>query len=197
MITAGIGLHHAGVDSEPFALDKTRVHTRPNLALEYLPEDVALAEAAMPIDRECRVIGNPVVEVEPTEPAIGKMQLDFLAELALRADTVAVGDDQHPDHQLGINGGSAHLAVEGFKLVTKMGQYLRYGRIDPAQKMAIRNSTFQVQKIEQLALIDCLPPHHDPPPPLPNQAGANHGSPALTSTFSTASVNRVGDGKSG
>jgi hypothetical protein len=47
-----------------------------------------------------------------------------------------------------------------------MGQYLRYGRIDPAQKMAIRNSIFQVEKIEQLALIDCLPPHHDPPPPL-------------------------------
>src|SRR5262249_38606903 len=112
------------------------------------------------------------VEVEPTEPAIGKMQLDFLAELALRADTVAVGDDQHPDHQLGINRGPAHLAVEGFKLVTKMGQYLRYGRIDPAQKMAIRNSIFQIEKIEQLALIDRLPPHHDPPPPLTESSGS-------------------------
>src|SRR5262245_49715939 len=81
MITAGIRLHHAGIDREPFALDKTRVHARPHHTLEYLPEDVDLAEAAMPIDRECRVIGNPVVEVEPTEPAIGKMQLDFLTEI--------------------------------------------------------------------------------------------------------------------
>src|SRR5262249_19083059 len=148
MITAGIGLHHAGVDREPFALDKTRVHARPNHTLEYLAEDVALAETAMPINRECRVIGNPVVELEPTEPAISKMQLDFLAELALRGDTVAVGDHQHPDHQLRINRGPAHLAVEGFKLVTKIGQYLRYGRIDPAQKMVIRNSIFQVEQIE-------------------------------------------------
>src|SRR5260370_36855503 len=133
MITAGIALHHAGVDREPFALDKTRVHARPNHTFEYVPEDVALAEAAMPIDRECRVIGNPVVEVEPTEPAIGKMQLDFVAELALRTDTVAVGDDQHPYHQLGIHRAPPPLPLQGFKLVTNIVQYLTYPPLDPAQ----------------------------------------------------------------
>jgi hypothetical protein len=40
---------------------------------------------------------------------------------------------RYPDHQLGINRGSAHLAVEGFKLVTKIGQYLRYGRTPSAR----------------------------------------------------------------
>src|SRR5260370_24783522 len=129
MITAGIALHHAGVDREPFALDKTRVHARPNHTFEYVPEDVALAEAAMPIDRECRVIGNPVVEVEPTEPAIGKMQLDFVAELALRTDTVAGGHDQHPDHQLGINQSPPHLPLSGVTHVATMGHYLRHGLI--------------------------------------------------------------------
>ena len=33
---------------------------------------------------------------------------------------------------------------------------------DPAQKMTLRNASFEVEKIEQLALIDRLPTHHHP-----------------------------------
>ena len=46
---------------------------------------------------------NLVVEVEFAEPPIRQMQGDLLAELPLRADAVAVADDEHPDHQLGID----------------------------------------------------------------------------------------------
>jgi hypothetical protein len=34
------------------------------------------------------------------------------------------------------------------------------------QKMVRRNPPFEVEQIEQLALIDLLPTHHDPPPSL-------------------------------
>ena len=55
----------------------------------------------MAIDRERRVIGNPVVEIETAKPPIGEVQFDLLAQLPLEADAIAVAHDQHPDHQLG------------------------------------------------------------------------------------------------
>jgi hypothetical protein len=36
------------------------------------------------------VIGHLVVEIEPAEPSIGQVQLDFLAQLPLKADAIAV-----------------------------------------------------------------------------------------------------------
>jgi hypothetical protein len=38
-----------------------------------MTQDVAVAKAAMTIDRERRVIGNPVVEIEPAKPSVGEM----------------------------------------------------------------------------------------------------------------------------
>ena len=36
-------------------------------ASEYLPEYVAVAETAMAIDRECRMIGRCIVKIEPAD----------------------------------------------------------------------------------------------------------------------------------
>ena len=63
------------------------------------------------------MVGHPVVEIEPAEPSIGQMQFDFLAQLPLEADAVAVAHNQHPDHQLGINRRPANVAVEGRELL--------------------------------------------------------------------------------
>ena len=118
MISAGIRLHHAGIDREAFALDQTRIHAGPHHRLEYMAEHVAVAEAAVTIDRKRRMVGHLVVEIEPAEPSIGQVQLDFLAQPPLEADAVAVAHDQHPDHQLGINRWSAflrHLVDRGLK----------------------------------------------------------------------------------
>jgi hypothetical protein len=51
-----------------------------------MTQDVAVAEAAIAIDRERRMIGNRVIEIEPAEPSVGQMQLDFLAQPPLEAD---------------------------------------------------------------------------------------------------------------
>jgi hypothetical protein len=71
----------------------------------------------MAIDRERRVIGNPIVEIEPAEPSVGEMQLSLLAKPPFEANAVAVANDQHPDHELGINRRPANIAVEGRQFV--------------------------------------------------------------------------------
>src|SRR5271169_2052269 len=68
-----------------------------------LTQEVTVAETAVAINRECRVIRHLVVKIEPTEPPISHVHLDFLAQPPLEADAVAIGDDQHSDHKLGIN----------------------------------------------------------------------------------------------
>src|SRR5262249_9389196 len=151
--------------------------------LEHMPKGITLAKAAMPIDRERRMVRHLVVEIEATEPAIGKVKLHFLAQPALRTDAVAVADNQHPDHEFGVDRRPADLAVEGPQLLAKVSHYPRHQRIDAAKKMVPRNTTFEVEEIEQLALIDILPAHHDPPP-LPRTSGRrNHDSSTTTSDF--------------
>ena len=44
MITAGIGLQHAGIDGEPFALDQAGCHADGDETLEDVAKDVALPE---------------------------------------------------------------------------------------------------------------------------------------------------------
>jgi len=53
-------------------------------------QDVAIAEATMAVDRECRVVGHRIVEIEPAEPSVGQMQLDFLTQPPPETDAVAV-----------------------------------------------------------------------------------------------------------
>src|ERR1700676_1526538 len=191
MITAGVRFHAAGIDREGFTLDQTGVHARPHHRLEYLAEQVAIAEPAVTIDRERRVIGHIVVEVEPAEPPVGQMQFDFLAQLPLKTDAVAVADDQHPDHQLGINRGPANAAIKGRQLIAKLNQYPRHHRIDPAQKMARWNAPFEVEQVKQLALIARLSTHHGKPPPPNPSSRRNHCSPISATPFSTVSTHSV------
>jgi hypothetical protein len=66
------------------------------------------------------MIGNRVIEIEPTEPSVGQMQLHFPAQLSLEADAVAVADDQHPDHELRIDRGPADVAVEWGQLLAQV-----------------------------------------------------------------------------
>ena len=83
MIAARIRLHDARVHRKSLALDQAGRHTGRNDALEYVAEDIALSEPVQPVLREGRMVRNLVVEIEPAEPPIGQMELDFLGQLAL------------------------------------------------------------------------------------------------------------------
>src|SRR5262245_22496535 len=114
----------------------------------------------MAIDRECRVIGYRVLKTQSAEPAISQVQLDLFAQLPLGADSVAITDDKHPDHQLRINRWPPELAVERPKLAAKIRQYVRHCLIDPAQQMARWNPPLEIEQVNELALIARLSPHH-------------------------------------
>ena len=135
-----------------------------------MAQEIAVAEAAVPIDRECRVVGYRVVQIEAAEPAVSKMQLDLLAQSPLEADAVAVADQQHPEHEFGIDRRTADFAIEGRQLLAQIGQHPRHNRIHPTQQMAFRNALFEVEQVEQLALIARLLPHHRESPSLISQA---------------------------
>jgi hypothetical protein len=92
------------------------------------------------------------------------VKLDFLAQLALEADTVAVADDEHPQHDLGIDERPADLAVEGPQLLAKVGQHTRHDRVDAAQVFPRHRTT--AQDLGQLSLD-----------PLENQATPDPAHP--------------------
>jgi hypothetical protein len=162
VIAAGIGLQHTGVDREALALDQPHRHRRPHHALEDVTQQITLAEATQTVLGKRRMVRNLVVEVELAEPPVGQMQLDFLTELALRADAIAVADDEHSDDQFGIDRRPADVAVVGLELLVQVGESHRHEHVHPSQQMVLGDAIFEPKLIEQTALIAPLPPHHRP-----------------------------------
>ena len=58
------------------------------------------------------MIRHRTVQAEPAEPPISQIEMHLFTQPPLRADAGAVADEQHPDHQFGINRGPARCAVE-------------------------------------------------------------------------------------
>jgi hypothetical protein len=56
-------------------------------------KDIAFPEPMQPVLRKGRMVWNLVVEIEPAEPPIGQMQLDFLGQLAFWPQALAVPDN--------------------------------------------------------------------------------------------------------
>jgi hypothetical protein len=58
------------------------------------------------------VVGHPAFEAEAAALPIGRVQADLVAQPAFEANTEAVSDDQHSDHQLGIDRRTPGRSVE-------------------------------------------------------------------------------------
>jgi hypothetical protein len=85
--------------------------------------------------------------------------VDLLAEPPLRADAEAVADNQHPDHQLGINRRSPEMAIEARQLAPDLVQLDE--PVYRAQQMIGRNMLLKRELIEQRSLLDLLMSHHE------------------------------------
>jgi hypothetical protein len=91
-------------------------------SIEQLAQKIALAEAAVSVLGERGMIGDVAVEPQPTEPAIGQMKMDLLAQPSLRANAEAVADDERSDYQLGIDRGPPDVAIVRPQVRTNLGQ---------------------------------------------------------------------------
>jgi hypothetical protein len=157
-LPVGVGLDHAGVDREALATDQPLVDAALHGRLEHLAQQIALAETAVPVLREGRVIRHRTIETEPAEPAVAEVQVNFLAQPPLRADAKAVADDQHPDHQLRVDRRPSHFAV-------KRRQFAPYPvevdkPVDRSQQVLRRHMAFERELVEQSFLPASTFPHH-------------------------------------
>jgi hypothetical protein len=72
----------------------------PHNGLEQLAQKIAVAEATVSAFCESRVIRHLAIQAQTAKPAISEVQVNLLAQPALRPDAIAIADQQHPDEQL-------------------------------------------------------------------------------------------------
>lgn len=75
---AGVGRDQAGVNGEAFPADQALGHAAADHGLEQLAQQIALAEAAVPVLGEGRVVRHVTLQPEAAEPAVGQVEVDLL-----------------------------------------------------------------------------------------------------------------------
>ena len=112
--------------------------------------------------------------------------MHLLAEPPFGPDAEAVADQQHPHHQLGIDGGATDRAIKWLQLIAQLVQIEH--DIDLPQQMTGWDTFFQAEIVEQ-PLRRRLPPHHCAPPRISDSRknGITFGRPPQ-STLSTVST---------
>src|SRR4029077_3648934 len=137
---------------------------------------------------EGRVVGYVAVEAQPTEPAIGQIEVNLVTKPPLGPDAVAVAHQQHTDHQLRIDRGPTHLAVVRLKVSPNARQIDE--PIDLAQHVIARHVPFQAEAIKQRLLHHCPFAHHRPNLLSPGESELGR-SPSLKEFFNTISCFRT------
>ena len=154
---AGVGLDQAGIDGKAFATDQALVDAALQHGLEQLAQQVAVAEAAMPVLREGRMIGHLAVEAQSTKPAVRQVEVHLIAQPPLRANAEAVAE-----RKLRIDRRPPHLAVKRRQLLPQPVEFDK--PVDRPQQMASRHMPFERELIKQGVLSDAAFPIIRPTP---------------------------------
>jgi hypothetical protein len=87
-------------------------------------------------------MGDLVLKIEPAEPAVGQVQLDFLTQLAFRANAIAVADAMSSSRSFAsaTSFGSARPGI-GVQPVYRPNQNLLPGRCPPSHSLAASSSS--------------------------------------------------------
>ena len=106
------------------------------------------------------MIGDIAIEPQSTKPAIGQIEMDLLAQPTLRTNAEAVADDQHPDHQLGIDRGPPDVAIVGPQMRPNLGQVDE--PVDLAKQVTVGDMPLEAEAVEQRLLHHPPFAHHRP-----------------------------------
>lgn len=94
------------------------------------------------------MVRDLVIEVEPAEPSVGKMQFNLLGQPAFRTQAIAVPNDEHPDHQLGVDRRPPNLAVVGLQLRVHVGKSRGHKEVNAPQKVVLRDPIVEPELVE-------------------------------------------------
>ena len=75
--------------------------------------------------------------------------MDFFAQPSFGTNAEAVADDQHADHQLRSNRGTARVAVVAGQMLAQLAQVKKV--VDAAQQMILGNVALEIEGVEQAA----------------------------------------------
>lgn len=84
---------------------------------------------------------------------------NLIAQAPLRSDAEAVTDQEHPDHQLGINRRPTNATVERCQVPPDLFEVDK--PVDRPQQMVGGDMLLKRELIEQRSLLDLPMPHHD------------------------------------
>ena len=105
----------------------------------------------MPVLGKRRVIRHHPIQTEPTEPPVGQIEVNLIAQTPLRSDAEAVTDQEHPDHQLGIDRRPADATVERRQVPPDLLQIDE--PVDRPQQVVGGNMRLERELVEQRSLF--------------------------------------------
>jgi len=105
------------------------------------------------------MIRHRPIQTEPAKPPVGQIEVNLIAQAPLRSDAEAVTDQEHPDHQLGIDRRSTDAAVERRHVPPDLFKIDK--PVNQPQQVISRDMSFERELIEQRGLFDLPMPHHD------------------------------------
>jgi hypothetical protein len=150
----------AYVDCKGLASHDPFLHAARHHRLEQLAQQIALAKTTVAVLGKRRMIWNIAIEPQSTKPAIGQIEMDLLAQPTLRTNAQAVADDEHPDHQLGIDRGPPDVAIVGTQVCANLGQVDE--PVDLSQQMIVGHMPLKAEAVEQRLLHHPPLAHHRP-----------------------------------
>ena len=163
----GVGHDDAGVDREGLASHDPFLHAAPHHGLEQLAKEIALAKTTVAVLGKRRMIGDVAVEPQATEPAIGKVEVDLVAQPPFGANAEAVADNEHPDHQLRIDRRATRLAVVRLQMRSNLRKVDE--PVDPAKQVIVGDMPLKAEAVEQRLLHHPPFAHHRPNLPRPRR----------------------------
>jgi hypothetical protein len=95
----------------------------------------------MAVLREAGMIRHFILKPQPTEPAIRQVEVNLLAKPTLRANPEAITHQQHPDHQLRIDGRPTSVTVEGLETLSQLAEVEE--AVNSAQKVDPRGRAYR------------------------------------------------------